>query len=75
MGLLNKIKDVLRGNSGIGEVTTIPLQEGHELVLEETSTETETATENEEIQTTFNEDGLESLLEEGVIENVVHNEN
>lgn len=63
MGLLSKIKNFLRGNKGVGTVPTVePLQEGHELKLEE------------EIQTTFNEDGLDVLVEEGVVENVVHNE-
>lgn len=63
MGLLNKIKNFLRGKKGTGSVPTIePLQEGHELKLED------------EIQTTFNEDSLDVLVEEGVVENVVHDE-
>lgn len=62
MGLFKKIKNFFRGNKGIGEVpTTEPLQEGHELKLEET-------------QTTFNEDSIDVLVEEGVVENVVHDE-
>jgi len=65
MGLLSKIHNFLRGKKGTGSVpTTEPLQEGHELKLEEDG-----------IQTTFNQDGLDILVEEGVIENVVSDEN
>lgn len=64
MGLLNKIHNFLRGKKGTGSVpTTEPLQEGHELKLEDG------------IQTTFNQDGLDVLVEEGVIENVISDEN
>lgn len=70
MGLLSKIKDFLRGKKGIGGAIPAPIQEGHELKLEEKSTE------NEDIQTTFNTDNLNVLVEEGVIENVeIPNEN
>ncbi len=63
MKLLSKIKDFLRGKKGTGSVpTSEPLQEGHELKLED------------EIQTTFNEDNLDVLVEEGVVENVIRNE-
>ena len=63
MGLLSKIHNFLRGKKGTGSVpTTEPLQEGHELKLED------------EIQTTFNEDSLDVLVEEGVVENVIRNE-
>lgn len=62
MGLLKKIKNFLKGNKGIGNTPiNTPLQEGHELKLEEK-------------QTTFNTDNLDVLVEEGVVENVVHNE-
>ena len=63
MGLLSKIHNFLRGKKGTGSVpTTEPLQEGHELKLED------------EIQTTFNEDSLDVLVEEGVVENVIRDE-
>ena len=63
MGLLNKIKNFLRGKKGTGSVpTNEPIQEGHELKLED------------EIQTTFNEDSLDVLVEEGVVENVIRDE-
>lgn len=63
MGLFSKIHNFLRGKKGTGSVpTNEPLQEGHELKLEET-------------QTTFNEDGLDILVEEGVVENVISDEN
>lgn len=62
MGLFKKIKDFFKGNKGVGSAPiNEPLQEGHELKLEE-------------IQTTFNKDGLDVLVEEGVVENVVHDE-
>ena len=62
MGLFKKIKDFFKGNKGVGSApVNEPLQEGHELKLEE-------------IQTTFNKDGLDVLVEEGVVENVVHDE-
>ena len=52
MKLLSKIKNFLRGKKGTGSVPTIePLQEGHELKLED------------EIQTTFNNDNLDVLVE------------
>ena len=64
MGLLSKIHNFLRGKKGTGSVpTTEPLQEGHKLKLEDG------------IQTTFNQDGLDVLVEEGVIENVISDEN
>lgn len=63
MKLLSKIKNFLRGKKGTGSVPTIePLQEGHELKLED------------EIQTTFNNDNLDVLVEEGVVENVIRDE-
>lgn len=63
MGLLSKIKNFLRGKKGTGSVPTIePIQEGHELKLED------------EIQTTFNKDSLDVLVEEGVVENVIRDE-
>ena len=63
MGLLSKIHNFLRGKKGTGSVpTTEPLQEGHELKLED------------EIQTTFNNDNLDVLVEEGVVENVIRDE-
>lgn len=63
MGLFKKIKNFFRGNKGVGSIPmNEPLQEGHELKLEE------------DIQTTFNKDGLDVLVEEGVVENVVHDE-
>lgn len=63
MKLLSKIKNFLRGKKGTGSVpTSEPLQEGHELKLED------------EIQTTFNEDNLDVLVDEGVVENVIRNE-
>lgn len=68
MGLFSKIKDFFRGDKGIGAVEPMPLQEGHELKLEDNIPA-------EEIQTTFNEDSLDALVEGGVIENVVSNEN
>ena len=68
MGLFSKIKDFFRGDNGVGAVETMPLQEGHELKLEDNIP-------TEEIQTTFNEDSLDALVEGGVIENVVSNEN
>ena len=63
MGLLSRIKDFLRGKKGIGGAVPAPIQEGHELKLEEKSIE-------ENIQTTFNTDNLDVLVEEGVVENV-----
>jgi len=63
MGLFSRIKNFFRGNKGIGEAEPMPLQEGHELKLEETQN-------IEEVQTTFNEDSLDELVEEGVVENV-----
>jgi len=70
MGLFSRIKDFFRGNRGIGEVEPMPLQEGHELKLEETPNQ------DEEVQTTFNTDSLDELVEEGVVENVeFYNEN
>ena len=67
MAILEKIADFLRGNNGVGSTPiSEPLQEGHELVLEETFTE-----EDAELQTTMNEDSIESLNEEDtVVENV-----
>ena len=63
MKLLSKIKNFLRGKKGTGSVPTRePLQEGLELKLED------------EIQTTFNNDNLDVLVEEGVVENVIRNE-
>lgn len=63
MGLLSRIKDFLRGKKGIGGAVPAPIQEGHELKLEEKPIE-------ENIQTTFNTDNLDVLVEEGVVENV-----
>lgn len=63
MGLLSKIKDFLRGKKGIGAAVPAPIQEGHELKLEEKPIESD-------VQTTFNTDDLNVLVEEGVIENV-----
>lgn len=60
MGLFKKIKDFLKGNKGIGSTVSMPLQEGHELKLNE-------------IQNTFNEDDIDTLVEEGVVENVISN--
>lgn len=67
MAILEKITDFFRGNSGVGSAPiSEPLQEGHELVLEETFTE-----EDVELQTTTNEDSIELLNEEDtVVENV-----
>lgn len=65
MRLLDKIHNFLRGNKGVGEVPTKePLQEGHELRLED-----EIPT-NEEVQDTFNADNLDVLVEDGDVENV-----
>lgn len=69
MGLLSRIKNFLRGNKGIGSAPSAPLQEGHELKLEDT------IPEEEKVQDAFNEDGLDTLVEEGVVENVISNEN
>lgn len=67
MAILEKITDFFRGNRGVGNAPiSEPLQEGHELVLEETFTE-----EDVELQTTTNEDSIELLNEEDtVVENV-----
>ena len=69
MGLLSRIHNFLRGNKGIGSTTpAAPLQEEHELILEDTTPE------EEKVQDAFNEDGLDTLVEEGVVENVISNE-
>lgn len=68
MGLLSKISDFLRGNKGTGSVHTLEPQEGHVITLED-----EVPTD-QEIQTTFNEDSIDILVEEGVVENVNANE-
>lgn len=61
MGLFNKFKNFLRGNKGIGEIEPIQNQESHELNLDD-------------IQTTFNDDSIDVLVEDGEVENV-SNEN
>ncbi len=68
MGLLSKIHDFFRGKKGTG-YTNEPLQEGHELKLEDTTPK------DDGIQTTFNTDNLDALVEEGVVENVICDEN
>ena len=64
MGLFNKFKNFLRGNKRIGEIEPIQnqeSQENHELNLDD-------------IQTTFNDDSIDVLVEDGEVENV-SNEN
>ena len=64
MELFNKFKNFLRGNKGIGEIEPIQnqeSQENHELNLDD-------------IQTTFNDDSIDVLVEDGEVENV-SNEN